>query len=415
MARMLALPSRIGAVVLGAVLAGSVLGCGGSSPSPIYRTATPGTTVPASPTTTATVVPTAAPVAGKWQLAPASPALDGVALVDVVWTGERFAAIGNYDDGLGASFFSSTDGVSWEARSTPYAATTISGLAHGSGGLVAVGIHDKKMTSWHSADGISWQQAPDAAPLRPAGTNEFALGSVAAVGGGWIAVGGEYPECKLDFCAPLRAVVWTSADGWNWTQVPATPALANAFMAGIAPSKSGYVAVGWAGQSATIWTSPDAATWTAVPDSPTFHSLAGADQTLGAGASSVTLGYGLFVAVGQTFSMAETSAAMAWWSADGTTWSSATVDRALNGMMVRVAVVPTGFLGVGPSGDPSCLGGIWSSGEGKGWKCVADDPAFKGFAPGAAASAPGREIVVGWGSPTDSPNGAVWYRDISRP
>jgi hypothetical protein len=352
---------------------------------------------------------------GKWQLAPASKALEGVDLEGVVWTGERFAAIGNYDDGPGAGFFASTDGLAWQAASTPYAETQISSLAYGSGGLVAVGVYQGRMTSWHSSDGLSWLQAPDAASMNAPGENVFELGAVAAVGGGWIAVGGEYAPCEGEFCYPLRAVVWTSSDGWTWTQAPATPALANAIMLAIAPSKSGYVGVGWAGSNVAIWTSPDALTWTAVPDDPMFHPAPGADPYAGAGAWSVALGYGVFVAVGMTYTMADTPTAMAWWSEDGKTWSTATVDHALGGAMFRVAAVPTGFLGVGPTDEGSCPGGVWRSGDGKGWKCVADDPAFKGFAPSDACASASREVVVGWGSPIGTLNGSVWYRDVSRP
>lgn len=106
---------------------------------------------------------------------------------------------------------------------------------------------------------------------------------------------------------------------------------------------------------------------------------------------------------------------MAWWSEDGDTWSSGAVELSLGGAMYRVAAVPTGFLGVGPSGSPSCLGGIWSSGDGKSWRCVANDATFQGFAPADAAASPSREVVVGYGSPNGALNGSIWYRDISQP
>lgn len=242
--------SRIGATLASIVLAATAIGCGGSSPTPTYVVATSSPTAAAS----ATATPTAAPVAGAWTLVPAVPALANVSLNNVVWTGERFVAAANSDDGV--RFFASTDGSAWTPQGSAYPDTLAGGLASGSGGLVAVGAYQGRMTSWHSNDGLSWLQAPDAASLNAPGDNEFQLGAVAAVGGGWIAVGGEYAACMGDVCNPLRAVVWTSSDGWNWAQAPATPALANAFMEGIAPWKSGYVAVGWAGMYATVWTSP---------------------------------------------------------------------------------------------------------------------------------------------------------------
>jgi hypothetical protein len=68
----------------------------------------------------------------------------------------------------------------------------------------------------------------------------------------------------------------------------------------------------------------------------------------------------------------------------------------------------------GPSGDPSCLGGIWSSSDGQAWRCDASDPSFTGFGPYAAAGSPDVEIAVGLTSAgPESPDGlpgAVWSR-----
>jgi hypothetical protein len=396
------------------ILVTTALACGGSSPTPIYVTPSPRPTATEtwgiSPITPA---PGSSPVAGAWTLVPATPALANVSLNNVVWTDERFVAAANTDGGV--RFFASTDGSAWTAQGSAYADTLVSGLAYGSGGLLAVGAHKGALTSWHSNDGLSWAEAPDAPALEPSPGNHFEPGAVAAVGGGWIAVGGEYEQCLGDYCAPLRAVVWTTSDGWNWNRAPTTPALANAAMMGIAPWTGGYVAVGWAGMNATIWTSPDAAAWTTVPDDPIFHPAAGADPDAGAGALRVTFASGRFVAVGQTFAMAGSPAAMVWWSDDGSTWSAASVELSLGGAMSQVAAVPTGFMAVGPSGSPSCLGGVWSSSDGQAWQCVASDAAFQGFAPADVAASSSREVVVGFGSPHGALNGSIWYRDIAWP
>ena len=55
-------------------------------------------------------------------------------------------------------------------------------------------------------------------------------------------------------------------------------------------------------------------------------------------------------------------------------WSEATVESPRHSQVFDVAVTPDGFLATGPSGEPSCLGGIWASSAGRAWKCVASDP-----------------------------------------
>ena len=105
---------------------------------------------------------------------------------------------------------------------------------------------------------------------------------------------------------------------------------------------------------------------------------------------------------------------VAWWSPDGRTWEAAPVELGPGGQVFSVATTLAGFLATGPSGDPSCLGGIWDSADGRAWSCVASDPALTGFGPYAAAGSPTTEVAVGLTSAGgDSPNGlpgAVWWR-----
>ena len=109
---------------------------------------------------------------------------------------------------------------------------------------------------------------------------------------------------------------------------------------------------------------------------------------------------------------------LAWWSADGRKWVQATGDRFLYGQVFEVAATPGGFLATGPSGDQSCLGGIWASTDGRSWRCVASDAVFAGFSPYVAAASTTAEIAVGLTSVGWDPNGstglpgAVWWRPI---
>jgi hypothetical protein len=313
-----------------------------------------------------------------------------------------------------AAFLDSDDGLTWHLQSTSWANKTIGHIAVGPTGLVAVGSGSGRMVGWTSSDGLSWTLAPDAKSMHPASGDQLKASGVAPWNGGWVAVGEEDPACTTG-CNPVRAVVWTSPDGTTWTQVPAAPALASAAMASVTESQGSFVAVGRAGKFAAVWTSPDAKEWTRVPDTAAFHAPPGTDQEIGAGMAGVVAGADRVVAVGQVFSQGDIDSALAWTSVGGGPWQSATGEKFPNGQMFSVAAVPTGYLAVGPSGDPSCLGGIWSSGDGTAWKCEASAPGFEGFSPYAAASSPTLEVVVGFGRPGGANDGAVWSRPLTAP
>jgi hypothetical protein len=146
-----------------------------------------------------------------------------------------------------------------------------------------------------------------------------------------------------------------------------------------------------------------------------FHAPAGTDPAIGATMSAIAAGSDRLVGVGQVFSLGGVDSALGWWSPDGATWNGATGEKFLNGQIFGVAAVPTGYLAVGPSGSPSCLGGIWSSTDGASWKCEASAAGFDGFAPYAVASSPTLEVAVGFGRPGGSITGAVWTRMLTAP
>jgi hypothetical protein len=415
-----------GSAMLSIVLVGAVaLAAGGCQTVPATPSPTPalGGSMPMSPAPTATATPTPAtilaptptpsPAVGAWNPAPDSPALDQAQFVCVVWTGSRFVAGATLMNGS-AVFLDSSDGTSWHAQSASWPDAIIRALAVGPGGLVAVGDKAGRMVGWTSTDGLSWSLAPDAAAMNPAAGKTFRLQGVTAVSGGWMAVGAEYPSCMVG-CVPDRAVVWKSPDGVAWSRSPAAAPLANAGMTGVVQWKGGFVAVGSAGKSAAVWTSSDAVAWARVTDSPVFHAPTGTDQTIGATISAIAAGSDRLVAVGQVLTQGDVESALPWWSSDGVTWNAATGEDFLDGQIFGVAAVPTGYLAVGPSGPPSCLGGIWSSTDGTSWKCEASTAGFDGFAPYAAAASPTLEIVVGFGRPGGAITGAVWTRTIAAP
>src|SRR5205814_7506992 len=108
----------------------------------------------------------------------------------------------------------------------------------------------------------------------------------------------------------------------------------------------------------------------------------------------------------------------AWASNSGQEWSKASVKNAVEGQVFSVAAVPNGFLATGPSGEKSCLGGIWASTDGRAWRCDASAPAFKGFGPYAAAASDTVEVAVGLKSTAASDEsplglpGAAWWRSV---
>lgn len=400
------------------LLAGCGLGSTTQSPARSASVANPGLDLTPAPTVSPGSNPTASPtasVAGAWKRAPDQPSLRAVQLQHVIWTGTRFVATGT--DG---SFLESPDGLAWSLQDQSWPTGQVWGMAAASRGVVAVGEIDGHAATWFSSDGSTWSIGPDAGSLHASDGAVIRMRDVTETGDGWLAVGEEDEPCQIGCPLPIRAVIWTSADGIDWSQAPADASLANAAMTGVTRAGPGYVAVGQSSPMPTpgvVWTSTDGRSWSRVADAPILHPPPDTDQTFGAFMQAVTIGReGTLVAVGSVGSQ-EVASALAWWSTDGETWAAGTGDRFRYGQLFDVAATPTGFLATGPSGALSCLGGIWSSTVGRSWSCVAEDPAFTDFAAYAAAASPYVEVVVGFGPPfffaSGGPSASVWVRSLS--
>jgi hypothetical protein len=153
----------------------------------------------------------------------------------------------------GAAVATSTDGHSWMWRvlaGGQPAAASISAIAAGGSGLVAVGFGDSvaQPTVWLSADGSTWQILPANSAMASG-----ELDSIAAGPGGYVVVGRDGPD----------AAAWTSVDGTTWRRAPESPALAEAWMTRVVWTGSAYLAVGRtsAGDGAA-WLSSDGSAWT---------------------------------------------------------------------------------------------------------------------------------------------------------
>ncbi len=392
--------------------------------SPTSASAGP-TAIANSPAPTMTPSPSSGPTpvttASGWQRVGAQAALTGVQASLVIWTGQRFLAAATLADGS-AAILDSSDGQTWHAQTGFGPGSQVLQLSAGPAGVLAVGVQDADARSWFSTDGLAWAAAPAAAALRPAASHTIRMNAAVPTPSGWLAVGEEDVSCTID-CgswAAVQADAWTSINGLAWTREPASSALANAGMTGVVRGGPGFVAVGGAPDGvaltqgpvhAVVWTSADGRAWSRIKDAPLFHSPAGTDAAYGVTASAITTDGSRFVAVGNVATQGDVGSALAWWSIDGMSWQQATGDRFLYGQLRAVTSVPGGFLGTGPSGPDSCLGGIWSSVDGRAWSCIAADPPFADFVAYGAAASSTIEVVLG----NDAANGTgsiAWTRPL---
>jgi hypothetical protein len=277
---------------------------------------------------------------------------------------------------------------------------------------------------WHSADGVHWTYRSAIFPTSLGHDDTVQVTDIVATTTGWVAVGRDDPFCQLN-CGlnPVRALVWTSTDAEHWTRIGGQPSFPGAAINAVtATDAGGLVAAGTAGGHAAIWTSADGLSWTRVADNPMFGPQPGAGSQASVAAMGAAAGRGSVVVVAMAFDSGPGGApvVMAWRSSDGLTWTPATVEGGVEGQVFSVAATPSGFLATGPSGDTSCLGGIWSATDGSAWACAASEAGFTGFGPYAAAGSPTIDVAVGLtnvGCEDESAcsnglPGAIWWRPI---
>jgi hypothetical protein len=249
--------------------------------------------------------------------------LDRTVINDIMSGGPGFIATGSDGPTPGTgepTIWTSEDGVSWNRLpDDPVFGDTlfISALAPGGPGLVAVGSW---MGAWYSSDGMTWERAsvppvpPEVYPGDDGQTPQIYLTDVADQGGRLVATGWAMLNDNSEV-----VVVWTSRDGWSWTDVSTQ---ADVFPPGssfseITAGPEGFVAVGHIadGQvsTAAIWYSPDGRDWRLHRPGPDGLQL-----------SSVAAGDGGYVAVGTTMDCNTDCAsreAVVMTSVDGETWA----------------------------------------------------------------------------------------------
>jgi hypothetical protein len=368
----------------------TALSSGPVAPSP---TSTP---IRATPRPT----PSATPLAAGWRMVTPE-YVTGVSLSDVIWTGNRFVAAGTDSTGRPV-FLASTDGVTWDRQTSRGPADETTRLAAGPKGVVAVGSIEGRPASWTSPDGIAWTEHRGGFRTASGGKSRGSVGDVVARGDGWLAVGSHDPSCG-GLCAPDRALVWTSSNGTDWTEVPDAKALHRGFMNAVARAGDGFVAVGPSlGAGAAAWTSADGIAWSYVSSDPVFVGPAGPDY--GVDATGVAERDGRIAVVGTAALADDSTIVVAWWSDQAGTWSR-TIGKGAEPGVLNVAATTDGFLASGWS--QACPGGIWASSDGSSWRCDASDAQMTGFLPAAIAASDTVDVAVG---STDVEDSTIWYR-----
>lgn len=319
----------------------------------------------------------------------------------------------------------SHDGRTWtiEPRDAALFAATadhvslVNGLAEGARRFVAVGatalddISSGDARAWTSSDGLAWQAAASVT-----GGVDAAMLAVTAGSSGFVAVGSDgFPGGNVQLPGARGVAVWTSADGTDWTRVPAQPSFAGAIMNGVLRVDAGFVAWGQTlvggprTPASPIWTSRDGVRWersTGVTDAggpgAPIASIAGTGDRL--------------VAVGtRQLPDAEGASSVpgAWTSTDGgRTWKAATIHDdgpggARSGGMSDVTSDGNDLVAVGRLDPPGgqlgpASAAVWrSSDQGSTWTRLTDDPAFAGASMRHVLTATGGLVVFGQ---ADDPN-----------
>ena len=254
-------------------------------------------------------------------------------------------------------------------------ATAVDDVASRKGELWAVG-HDAtgQVGFWSSPDGGAWKRAiVDVAVFAGAKT----LGLLADPSG--LVAYGRYTQSP---CGPTNLAttcgtdglgVWTSPDGATWTR-SATPAFDDATVVSVASGPDGLIAVGQSGWTKPeIWTSLDGRAWQSVDVAGGAFGNAHFFAVRGWSGGYLVAGSVGGTAPSPAGSLSPGAVAAAWWSTDGRSWHSATVNRIFDtGVAVlSINVGRGGFLAMGSAWGGSSPTSWWSA-DGKVWDSLAE-------------------------------------------
>jgi DNA-binding SARP family transcriptional activator len=202
---------------------------------------------------------------------------------DVTAVGPDLVAVGSTQaaDGVDVAVWRSQRGRKWvfiKGAAPAEGDQEMATVVRSADRVVAAGFSevdgDRDAAIWTSRDGVSWRRAGSDADL--GGLGDQQINSLAVVGSRFIAVGQE------TIGDDTNAVVWTSADGRDWTRVPdptgGFDGPGDQIMYTVLPTPVGIVAAGsevlepeW---DAAVWTSVDGVSWERLSgDTPAMSAL----------------------------------------------------------------------------------------------------------------------------------------------
>ena len=250
-------------------------------------------------------------------------------------------------------------------------------------------------------DGSGWTALEVAA----VGSGGF-IADVAESESGLVAVG---YECGVD-CSTVSGAVWLSSDGSAWERaVSETGDFGSGSLRAVEPGGPGWVTIGLeegrdGGLGVAIWLSDDGRVWEQAPPIPEFTGIARVPVGLAGNESQI-------IAVGTGNDELGTFGRV-WSSSDGVSWTVTAELR--DAELLKVVSSGTGFLALGSavSENDDWVVAVWASEDGVDWTQVLEQTEVFGAQLGAIAAGANTAIAVGDGPDPVwvSPDGVTWTR-----
>jgi len=285
------------------------------------------------------------------------------------------------------AIWSSTGAHQWTAVNSPVlnraGLSTLTGVAHGQAGWVAVGgtlaAAPVRPIVLGSATGASWQAADSESAFAAPG---ITLHAAAAGSGGYVVAGQEVVPARTTsktvrsgkhkktvrhtVPAHTDAVAWYSSSLTGWTQTLNTSGSSARVINSVTPDGAGFVAVGSIGGQPAAWTSADGKTWTLAQLGPPSNA---ASSTL----RQVAVYKHLIVATGTYVDSQGLTGAFSAYSTDGGALWQETPLTAPARPSAATALVATrkGIVAVGTYGPvDSQRVLVWWTTSGSSWKLI---------------------------------------------
>lgn len=332
--------------------------------------------------------------------APCHPAVD-TTMTGVAAGPSGLVAVGWIFQGFHGVAWHSSDGATWTLDAPLPERTVLEAVAGDERVYVAVGRHGEGSTAWYSKDGVDWTETPSTNAF---GASLLRLTAVVHWPQGFVATGYEGAES-----GSARAAFWVSRDGITWARATAAGDLGDARPVALTTGGPGLVAVGMSGSSsnaghAAIWTSPDGLSWSRVQDSSVF---AGGRMRTVTNSPSIGL-----VASGETLAG---DLGVVWLSRDGLHWRrlGPVAGVGATGTQVRV-YASTGtragalLLGTANEGVQYGEAAVWSSDDGVSWTRTGWGAEFADAELTAVTAYRGRLYAVGDRGAPDTYIATVW-------